>query len=209
MIRIKYSTLLSTVIAIFIINGCSESCPDDVDLGDLSLSETSILFYPSELPSTVVFIDEENMEREYSIEESTGEIHLNYELLCSTEYDKQSSYYIGAYKRAQYTSERERFFIELSFTTDHYAHSDEGFNEVFLIYRQEEIGEGSHLELEFSNRGNPSHDGYEFHANISLNGVSFSKVYESNDNDGYVYYYAQGIGVIAVEEGGHLWVIKK
>lgn len=205
------------VLAVILIQSCgSQGCPDNVLLDELSLKKTSLEYYPNNQPSTLVFMDEEGNDKTYSVEESIGRHQLDYEYLCYDEIDVQVSYYLGEYKRATYTSEKDSFFIELSVWSNLNSSHNSGINDVFLIFQQKNphvilyTDDEIQLKLVIDNRGNSTQQEseYKFHKQISFNNVSFSNVYESSYNDGYVFYYSEEKGIVAMKESGHLWVIK-
>lgn len=207
-------TMSITIICILLI-GCDilpKNCPDNELLGNKSLKNESLKYYPDEISNKLIFKDQNDNIQTSEVIETIEEREIQHEILCSEEIDFQYSYYDCEVRELQYKIDQEQFYVELRVWKDvygDYGSYDDEFNDVLVIYKEEEKYEPFRFKIITSTRGNSKQkeSEYSYHEKISLNGKTFSNIYETVHDGGSTYYYSSELGVVAFKATGQLWVL--
>jgi hypothetical protein len=205
--------LISTIVVLMIAKSCVTGCPPDREIGEVNLTSVSQSFFPFEGSPTIVFKDTAGNELEFRSNEGVltedSQIAV-YKICTEVKFDGQSTYehFRGQTKYIVFFSSNPNFAYNLGIFTENLRPEEETFYDKLIvdINGTGTIGRGEIItDVQFSGAYQDNEFGIdspmEFLAEVTLNGVSYQNVYQSEDFDGRQIYYTKEQGVVGFKDG--------
>lgn len=213
----KKLAFFSLLFLLLVSSSCTVNCPDDEKVGAISLSEESLAFFPYAGKPVLVFKNEVDEELRFTTSEGvkTESTHIAVHKTCTEfKYDGGSSYeyYLGETKNVFFQELNQHYALNLGIFTSTIRPETELFYDKLLVDVSSTgtIGRG---EIVTDIRFNEAYEEEELNIDspmelleeLTLNGVTFTQIYQSEAYDGRQMFYTKEQGVVGFTHNGHTY----